>query len=99
MSRCEFSPQARADLLQIHDRIAQDNPANALRFVDRLEQQCYRLADHPYMGRSRSDLGPGFRSFVVPGTRYLIIYRVVEDGVQIIHVRQGGQDLNRLLNQ
>jgi addiction module RelE/StbE family toxin len=99
MTRCEFSPEARADLLQIHDRIAQDSPSSALRFIDRLEQQCYRLADYPYMGRSRSDLGSGLRSFVVPRTRYVIIYRVVTDGIQIIHVRQGGQDLNRLLNQ
>ncbi len=96
MSRCEFSPQARTDLLQIHDHIARDSPTNALRFVDRLEQQCYRLADHPYLGRARPEFGPGFRSFVVPRSLYIIIYRPIADGVQIIHVRQGNQNLRRM---
>ena len=96
MSRCEFTPDARADLQQIHDFIAQDSPRNALRFIDRLEEQCYRLADHPYIGVGRSDFGPTHRSFTVPGTRYIVIYRPLDEGVEIIHVRQGSQDLGRL---
>ncbi len=93
MSRWEFSLQARTDFLQIHDHIARDSPINALRFVDCLEQQCYRLADNPYIGRTRLEFGPDVRSFVVPGTRHIIIYRPIADGVQIIHVRQGSQNL------
>jgi toxin ParE1/3/4 len=68
VSQCQFSPEARADLLQIHDRIAPDSLANALRFIDRIEQQCYHLAEHPFMGRLRPEFGAGIRSFVVPGT-------------------------------
>ena len=96
MSRCEFTPDARADLQQIHDFIAQDSPRNALRFVDRLEEQCYGLADHPYVGVARPEFGPTHRSCAVPRTRYIIIYRPVDDGVEIIHVRQGSQDLRQL---
>ena len=33
-------------LQQIHDYIAKDNPAAALRFVDRIEAHCTRLAHH-----------------------------------------------------
>lgn len=51
------------------------------------------------MGRARPELGSDIRSIVVPRTRYIIIYRALEDGVQIIHVRQGSQDLNRLFGQ
>ena len=75
MSRCVFSLEARADLLHIHDYIAQDSPANALLFVDRLEEQCLRLADYPWIGVAHPEFGSDHRSFVVPGTRYLIIYR------------------------
>ena len=52
MSRCEFTPGARADFREIHDYIAEDSPANALRLIDRIESQCYRLAEQPYMGVS-----------------------------------------------
>ena len=96
MSRCVFTPIARADLQQIHDYIAQDSPTNALTFVDRLEESCLGLADYPYMGPARPELGPDLRSFVVTGTRYVIIYRPIDDGVVIIHVRHGSQDLVRL---
>lgn len=67
MSRCVFTLEARADLLQIHDYIAEGSPANALRFVDRLEEQCVRLVDHPRMGIARPEFGPDHRSFIVPG--------------------------------
>ena len=50
MSLCVFTPEAREDLRQIHDYIAQSSPANALRFLDRIENQCHSLADQPYMG-------------------------------------------------
>jgi toxin ParE1/3/4 len=96
MSRCEFTPDARVDLQQIHDFIAQNNPRNALNFVDRLEDQCYRLADHPYLGVARPEFGSTHRSFVVLRTRYIIIYRPVDDGVEILHLSQGSQDLGRL---
>ena len=96
MSVCLFTPQARADLRQIHDYIAQDSPANALRFIERLEGRCFFLADYPYIGVSRPEFGANHRSFVVPGTRYIIVYRPIADGVEIIHVRHGSQDIRRL---
>ena len=98
MSRCSFTLEACADLQQIHDYIAKDNPAAALRFVDRLEAHCTRLADHPHSGVARPQFGPVHRSLVVPGTRYVIIYRPADDGVEILHVRHGSQDLVRLFS-
>ena len=96
MSRCVFSVEARGDLVQIHDYIARDSPSAALRFVERLEAQCERLSEHPSMGVSRPEFGAGHRSFVFPGTRYVIIYRPSVEGVEIIHVRHGSVDLLRL---
>ena len=96
MSVCLFTPQARADLQNIYDYIAQDNPTNALQFVDRLEERCHLLADYPYIGVARPEFGTNHRSFVVPGTRYIIVYRPIDDGVEIIHVSHGRQDLHRL---
>ena len=37
MSLCVFTPEAREDLRQIHDYIAQSDPGNAHSFLDRIE--------------------------------------------------------------
>ncbi len=96
MSHCVFTFEARADLQRIHDYIARNSPSNALRFVVRPEEVCIGLADHPFMGTARPEFGTDLRSFVVPGTRYVIIYRPAADCVEIVHVRHGSQDLLRL---
>ena len=96
MSVCLFTPQARDDLQQIYDYISQSSPTNALPFISRLEERCHLLADNQYLGIARLEFGANHRSFVVPGTGYIIVYRPIEDGVEIIHVRHGSQDLIRL---
>ena len=96
MSVCLFTHQARDDLQQIYDYIAQSSPANAISLIERLEQRCFLLADNPYIGIARPEFGANHRSFVVPGTGYIVVYRPIEDGVEIIHVRHGSQDLIRL---
>ena len=60
---------------------------------------CFTLAEQPYMGYARPEFGPSHRSFAVPSTHYIIIYRPVDAGVEIIHVRQGSQNLHRLFEQ
>ena len=99
MSRCDILPTARSDLHRIHNYIAEYSPANAIRFVQRLEDRCYLLAENPYIGIARLDLGENCRSFVVPGTGYIIVYQPLQNGVEIIHVRHGSQNLRRLFQQ
>ncbi len=98
MSHCVFSHEARDDLQHIHSYIAQDNPGSALRLIDRLEEQCLLLADQPRMGVARPEFGPEHRSFAAPGTRYIIIYRPMSGGVEILHVRHGSRDLRLLFD-
>ena len=50
------------------------------------------------MGMVRPEFGVAHRSFVVPGTRYIVIYRPTNDGVEIIHVHHGTQDLRLLFD-
>lgn len=95
MNRCGFSPRAESDLRQIHDFIAPDNPSSALRLIERIEEVCNRLAEHPSLGVARPELSPEARSFAVPGTRYLIFYQANENGIQVLHVRHGSRGLVR----
>ena len=47
------------------------------------------LTRHPtdsYRCRTSAVFGPAHCSLVVPGTRYVIIYRPADDGVEILHV-------------
>jgi toxin ParE1/3/4 len=47
------------------------------------------------MGRERPDLRAGLRSFTVGS--YLIIYRPLADGIEVVRVLHGARDLAKLV--
>jgi toxin ParE1/3/4 len=94
MSHYHLTPQASQDLDDISDYVAQTNPAAARRLIDAIERQCERLAKFPGMGRQRDDLGSGLYSF--PVRKYIIVYRQVDDGIEVIRVVHGARDLPSL---
>ena len=46
-----WTPRAASDLNLVCDRIAEDNPAAAVRVADRIYKQVLQLAGMPNMGR------------------------------------------------
>ncbi len=86
--------QAEEDLIEIWIYIAQDNPGAADRMLDNLEQRFHALADNPLIGQLRPDIAPELRYFTVG--KYLILYRAVPSGVQIVRVIHGARDLFHL---
>ena len=99
MSRYYVTPAAQEDLQRIHDYIAQFDSDNALLFVERIAERFNLLSDYPYLGVARPRFGGDHRSFVVPGSGYIIVYRPIEDGVEILRVVHGSQDLSRMFQQ
>ena len=89
-----LSRRARRDLLQIWNYIAVDSEPSADRFVDLLTQHLQLLGQNPYIGRRRDELRAGYRSF--PVGQYLIFYRVMSPGVQIMHVMHSKRDIESL---
>lgn len=85
-----FRQEAEADLADIYDHIAEDSAARAGKFVALIRQRCEPLRRYPEMGRARNDLRPGLRTF--PVERYLVIYRVLDDAVEIVSVVHGSRD-------
>jgi len=84
-----FSPEALADLAAIRSYIGERNPSAASHVAVQIVAACDRLEYLPERGR------PG----IVPGTRevtilwpYVIVYRIVPDGVEIIRIWHGAQD-------
>jgi toxin ParE1/3/4 len=94
MSSYRYSSQANADVEEIALYIFELNPPAAHQFLDNLEQTCQRLAAHPDIGRLRSDLGAGLRSFSIGN--YLIFYSLMTNGIEIARVIYGGRDLPRI---
>ena len=89
---------ARDDLLSIWVDIARENPAAADRIYDRLEAKMAILARYPEAGLVRRDIAADARMLVEPP--YLILYRLIPEGVQIIRVLHGARNIGaKLFNQ
>jgi toxin ParE1/3/4 len=97
MSRHVISPRAADDLEEIQDHIAAHNPRAAARLIDAIERRCRLLAQQPMIGRDRSDLLPGMRSVVVD--RYLIFYRAISNGIEVVRVLHGARNIDPSLFQ
>jgi len=87
--RVNWLREARANLDAEAEYISQDSPAAAGRMVEAIESAVARLARHPAMGRPGRVLGT--RELVVPGTPYVIPYRVHDNTVEVIRVFHGAR--------
>jgi len=89
--RCLKRPEAENDLVDIWLYIAQDNPGNADRFLDRIQESCSALANFPQMGTKRDELKTGLRSHTIG--RYLIFYFPLADGIDIVRVLHRSREI------
>ena len=91
-------PRARQDLIDHFVFIAQDNLDAAQRFLKEAEHAFGELTDMPALGRLRNFDNPrlaGMRCRSIPRfENYLIFYRPVEEGIEVIRVLHGARDLN-----
>jgi toxin ParE1/3/4 len=85
-----WSPEAIEDLASLRAYIAEDNPAAARRVVLQLIQNVEQLLSvNPQIGRAGRV--PGTRELVVPGTPYIVPYRVQRATIQILRVYHGAR--------
>lgn len=92
MLKIHKSPEAENDLDEIWWYIAQDNPDNADKLLDEIEEICRKLARFTSMGRNRAELHSGLQSF--PVGKYLIFYTPINNGIEIIRVLHGMMDID-----
>ena len=90
-----WSPRAIGHLAALRDYIARENPGAAARTAATLLAAVDRLAELPNLGRPGRISGT--RELVVPGTRYVIPYRVRGERLEIIAVFHGRQRLPKRL--
>jgi toxin ParE1/3/4 len=75
---------AVSSLRAIRNYIQQDNPDAAKKIADRLEQMVAKLKDYPNIGRP--GIREGTRELVAPNLPFIIIYRVMNQEVQILRI-------------
>jgi toxin ParE1/3/4 len=85
-------PQADLDLDSIWSFIAADNVKAADQQIERIGEVFAMLVQNPLVGRARSDLRRDLRSFPVGG--YVIFYLPLSDGVEVVRVMNGRQDID-----
>jgi toxin ParE1/3/4 len=84
-----WSPRAIEHLAHLREYIARDNPNAANRIASTLLKAVERLAQLPNLGRPGRVAGT--RELVVPGTPYVIPYRLRGDRLEVVavfHARQ-----------
>jgi toxin ParE1/3/4 len=87
--RVRYVPRARAQLRRIGRYIAQDSPTAAQQVVARITDAVDGLATFPTMGRPGRVIGT--RELIVPGTPYVVAYRVRENAVEVLAVIHSAQ--------
>jgi len=87
--------QAAADLVAILTYLDEHSPAAADRLVAAIDQHCTSLGQFPGTGRARDDIMLGLCSVVVD--RYVLLYRVRPQAVEVLRILPGGRDLASIL--
>jgi toxin ParE1/3/4 len=85
-------PQADSDLDSIWSFIAADSVRAADKQIARIGEVFGMLVQNPLAGRERRDLRQGLRSF--PVGNYVIFYIPLPDGVEVVRVMHGRQDID-----
>ncbi|OPY96964.1 plasmid stabilization protein [Bradyrhizobium sacchari] len=90
-NRFRKAQQADLDLDSIWEFIASDSVRSADKQIARIGEIFEMLLEKPLAERERQELRAGLRSF--PVGNYVIFYVPLPDGVEIIRVMHGRQDI------
>jgi toxin ParE1/3/4 len=85
------TPQSRHDLIEIWNYIADDNERAADKILSRIEDILRMLSENPNAGRIRPELAPALPSF--PLTNYILFYRPIEAGIELVRVLSSRLDI------
>ena len=93
MSCYRLSRLANADLEEIVDFIAAENPEAAVHVLEKLHETFALLAREPGVGLLRDDLHRNLRIFTPsrPAHNYVVFYYPIPDGIEVadvIHARR-----------
>lgn len=82
--------RAEKSLESLADYIAEDNKKAAYKLVMKIRKSAHSLIENPKKGRTGRVYGT--RELIIPGTNYILPYRVKNNTIQILHVLHGAQN-------
>lgn len=103
MSSLHWTEQARQDIDDIYDFIARYDrrPLSAERVVEALVGACSSYADYyaagSVIGAARPELGEDYRAFT--HKRWVVLFRPLDDGIEVMRVLDGSRDYPRLFGE
>ena len=97
MSRYAINVLASQDLNEIADYFAENSVEAGERFFQAFNRKCQQLVAFPNSGRSYAAIRPGLRG--LPLDSYIIFYRILEDGIEILRVVSGRRDFPSLFEE
>jgi toxin ParE1/3/4 len=90
------------DLQEISDYVCQFSPPAASRFLDEAEATIHRLEQFPKLGRAcrfRDPALAGVRKRLIHGTRYMLYYLPIDDGIEVLRILHGSREVGRVLGE
>ncbi|MGB7248510.1 MAG: type II toxin-antitoxin system RelE/ParE family toxin [Phormidesmis sp.] len=90
MSRYVINVLASQDLNEITDYFTEYNLEAGERFLRAFNRKCGQLVVFPNSGKSYAKIRPGLRGLPLEG--YVIFYRLLDDGIEILRVISGRRD-------
>lgn len=97
MSRFVLALEAAEDIEEIVNHIAQQNVSAAFDVEDLFVESFRRLAQFPDSGHRRLDLAGKRRLLFWSVGSYLILYRKLHGGIEVVAVLHGARDIASLL--
>ncbi len=95
MAFYRLSPLAALDLQEIGDYIALDNREAAVRMIASIAEKFEFLARKPKM----FPLYPGYKNLRKHNVgNYLIFYRAIKGGIEVVRILHGARDLQKPLS-
>ena len=85
---------AANDIDDIAAYIQQDNPSRAQSFTEEISNKIAVIAERPLSFPNRDDLSLGLRAALIG--KYIILFSMNENEVEIIRVVHGTRDVNRM---
>jgi toxin ParE1/3/4 len=101
--RVERTDRSVSDIIEHALFIAREQPTAARRFVQATADAIEKLAVMPNMGAIRESQDPdltGLRHWPIKGFRnFLIVYRPLRDGIVVVRILHGAQDIDRTITK
>jgi toxin ParE1/3/4 len=97
MPRVVITRPARKDLIAAAKYIAEKagSSAAAVQFLDSVDERLELYDINPQLGEVCHDLNVRFRRFTV--SSYVLFYREVGDGIEVVRVLHGSRDISTIL--